>query len=66
MSQILIGVFMSAELNDKNEVVITMSRGQAQRVANAAWKCESSSRQSEDCIEFAERIEALGIEFIFN
>ena len=58
---------MKAELNERNEVVVTMSRGEAQRVAIAAWMNESrTNQQSIDCLAFAESISALGIEFIFS
>ncbi len=58
---------MKAELNERNEVVVTMSKGEAQRVAKAAWRYESNSKkQTADCIEFAQEIEAVGIEFIFD
>jgi len=58
---------MKAELNNDNQVVITMSRGEAQRVANAAWRNETSTeKQEQDCLKFAEEIEYCGIEFIFD
>lgn len=58
---------MKAELNERNEVVVTMSRGDAQRVANAAWRNRSTDLlKVESCFEFAQNISELGIEFIFT
>ena len=58
---------MKAELNEKNEVVVTMIRGEAQRVANAAWNYDTqTTAQRRDCDQFAEEVSNIGIEFIFD
>lgn len=58
---------MKAELNERNEVVVTMSRGEAQRVANAAWQHKPlTEQQGYDCFDFAQYMCDLGIEFIFT
>ena len=57
---------MKAKLNERNEVVVTMSRGETQRVAMTAWNGDSCGQAELDCIEFGESLELLGIEFIFS
>lgn len=58
---------MKAELNEKNELVVTMSRGEAHRVANAAWNYESpSTQQYKDCVMFAELVEETGVHDVFT
>lgn len=53
----LFGGTMKAELNERNEVVVTMSRGEAQRLAGFVVDFDN-----EECIDISDEIQELGIE----
>lgn len=52
---------MKAELNERNEVVVTMSRGEAQRVAQICDRTYGIGKHVTDSLAFSEAVETLGI-----
>ena len=56
---------MKAELNERNEVVVTMSKGEAQRVAQICDRLDGTGQMVADAYYFTAIIQQLGVETQF-